>query len=102
MSAYNRISGTYASENDAILKDVLKDRWRFEGVVISDWWGTYSDRVPSGGLDLEMPGPARYMDPEKIVASIGSGSLDESAIDDKVKRILRLIDWVGAFDRPGI
>jgi hypothetical protein len=56
MSAYNRINGTYASENDLLLHDILKEQWGYDGAVISDWYGTYSDNVPGGRLDLEMPG----------------------------------------------
>ena len=100
MSAYNRINGTYASEND-LLDEVLKNKWGFDGAVISDWFGTYSDKVPAGGLDLEMPGPARYMDPEKICAAVEAGELDEAVIDDKIRRLLCLIDRVAAFENPG-
>ena len=99
MSSYNRVNGVHASEND-LLKDVLKDGWGYDGAVISDWYGTYSDRVPYGHLDLEMPGPARWMNPEKISAAVAAGELDEAHIDDKVRRLLRLLARVGAFDRP--
>jgi beta-glucosidase len=95
MSAYNRINGTYASENDLLLHDILKEQWGYDGAVISDWYGTYSDNVPGGRLDLEMPGPARWMNPEKIVTAVTNGDLDEAIIDDKVRRLLRLIERVG-------
>ena len=99
MSAYNRINGTYASENDLLLRRILKGKWQYDGLVISDWYGTYSDNVPAGGLDLEMPGPARFMAPEKVIAAVKSSELDEAVIDDKVRRLLRLINRVGAFDQ---
>jgi beta-glucosidase len=67
MSSYNRINGVYASENDLLLRQILKEEWGYDGAVISDWYGTYSPNVPGGALDLEMPGPARWMNPEKIV-----------------------------------
>jgi beta-glucosidase len=57
MAAYNRVRGVYASENDYLLKTILKGEWNFDGIVISDWYGTYTEKVPAGGLDLEMPGP---------------------------------------------
>jgi beta-glucosidase len=91
MSSYNRVNGTYASESDPLLQDLLKDEWGYDGLVMSDWYGTYSDKVPGSGLDLEMPGPGRWMDPARIVARIESGELDEAHIDDKVRRLLRLI-----------
>lgn len=102
MSAYNRINGVYASENDHLLRDILKDGWRYDGYVISDWFGTYSDRVPAGGLDLEMPGPARYMVADAVVTAVASGALDEAVVNDKVRRLLTLMARVGALDRPQI
>lgn len=95
MSAYNRLNGVYASENDMILRDILKEKWGYDGLVISDWYGTYSDEVPGGGLDLEMPGPARWMDGEKIIAAVEAGDLNEAVIDDKVRRLLRTLGRVG-------
>ncbi|CCQ34845.1 beta-glucosidase protein [Halorhabdus tiamatea SARL4B] len=57
MAAYNRINGTYATEHEWLLKDLLKDEWGFEGYVVSDWWAT-SDGVAAAnaGLDVDMPG----------------------------------------------
>lgn len=95
MSAYNRINGTYAGEHAPLLRDLLKGKWGYDGLVVSDWYGTYSDNVPFGALDLEMPGPARWMNAQKIVAAVEAGALDEAVIDDKVRRLLRLIVRVG-------
>lgn len=94
MSSYNRLNGTHASENSFLLRDLLKGEWGYDGLVISDWYGTYSDNVPAGALDLEMPGPARWMDPEKIKTAVANGDLDEAIIDDKVRRLLHLIERV--------
>jgi beta-glucosidase len=95
MSSYNRINGTFASENATLLRHILKEQWGYDGLVMSDWYGTYSENVPAGALDLEMPGPARWMDAEKIVTAVNNGELDEAIIDDKVRRLLRLIERVG-------
>ena len=100
MAAYNRINGVYASENDYLLKDILKASWAYSGAVISDWYGTYSDAVPAGGLELEMPGPARWMAAAHVQAALDSGALTSAALDDKIRRLLRLIERVGAFDQP--
>lgn len=97
MSAYNRINGVYASEN-RLLVDILKGRWGYDGLVMSDWYGTYSEGVPAGGLDLEMPGTARWMNPEKVAAAVRSGEMVESHLDDKVRRLLRLLGRVGLLD----
>jgi beta-glucosidase len=99
MSSYNRINGTYASENSYLLLDILKGEWGFEGIVISDWYGTYSPNIAKGGLDLEMPGPARWMG-EKTLEAIQSGEVSEEAIDDKVRRLLRTMHKAGLFERP--
>ena len=99
MSSYNRVNGTYASENSYLLLDILKDEWGFEGIVISDWFGTYSPNVAQGGLDLEMPGPARWMG-EKTLAAIQQGEVGEEVIDDKVRRLLRTMHRVGLFEQP--
>ncbi len=101
MSAYNRINGTYACENDLVLNDILKGKWEYDGLVISDWYGTYDEQVPFGGLDLEMPGPARWMDPAKVIAAVEAGALAEAVVDDKVRRLLRLLHRVGRLgDEP--
>mgnify|MGYP003851975599 FL=1 len=57
MAAYNRINGTYATEHEWLLSDVLKDEWGFSGYVVSDWWAT-TDGVAAAnaGLDVDMPG----------------------------------------------
>jgi len=99
MSAYNRINGTYASENGYLLLDILKGEWGFEGIVISDWFGTYSPSVAKGGLDLEMPGPARWMG-EKALEAVQSREVSEETIDDKVRRLLRTLHKAGLFERP--
>jgi beta-glucosidase len=100
MSSYNRINGVYASENDLLLRQILKEEWGYDGAVISDWYGTYSPNVPGGALDLEMPGPARWMNPAKIVTAVENGDLDEAIIDDKVRRLLRLIERAGGQRDP--
>ncbi|HMO59381.1 MAG TPA: glycoside hydrolase family 3 N-terminal domain-containing protein, partial [Roseiflexaceae bacterium] len=60
MSAYNKLDGTYASENPRFLHRILRDEWGFDGLVMSDWFGSHSGAESvRAGLDLEMPGPAR-------------------------------------------
>jgi len=99
MSSYNRVNGTYASENDYLLLDILKGEWGFEGIVMSDWFGTYSPNAARGGLDLEMPGPARWMG-EKALAAVKQGQVSEEMINEKVRRLLHTIERAGAFEQP--
>jgi beta-glucosidase len=102
MSAYNKVNGTFASENDLLLKNVLKDEWGFDGLVMSDWFGTYTPDVPAGGLDLEMPGPGRWMSEEHVKEALANGRLTMARLDDKVRRILRIAERAGAFAQPEI
>lgn len=91
MCAYNKLNGTYCSENHELLVDILKNKWGFEGLVVSDW-GAVHDRVASlkGGLDLEMPGPQDHR-VQAVVEAVRSGELDERVIDESVSRILNVV-----------
>ncbi len=99
MSAYNKVNGIYCSENEYLLLDVLKGEWGFEGIVMSDWGGTYSPSAAAGGLDLEMPGPARFLD-AKVLEALNTGEIGEELLDDKARRLLRTIARAGAFEHP--
>jgi beta-glucosidase len=91
MCAYNKINGTYGSENHRLLVDILKGEWGFEGFVVSDW-GAVHERVTSlkAGLDLEMPGP-RERRVKSVVEAVRSGALDESVLNEVVHRILGIV-----------
>ncbi|MER5648632.1 glycoside hydrolase family 3 C-terminal domain-containing protein [Streptosporangium sp. NPDC002524] len=97
MSAYNGVNGTTMSESP-LLADPLKGAWGFDGVVVSDWGGVRST-VPAGraAQDLAMPGPEGTWG-EALVAAVRAGEVPEAAIDDKVRRLLRLAYRVGALD----
>jgi beta-glucosidase len=88
MCAYNKVNGTYASEHHQLLTEILKEEWGFEGLVVSDW-GAVHDRVAAlkSGLDLEMPGP-KPSRTEAVIAAVEAGELDESVLDESVRRIL--------------
>lgn len=98
MSSYNKVNGTYVSECPRLLRQILKEEWGFDGAVISDWWGSYSNNAAAGGLDLEMPGPARFLGPQ-LVEMVQNGELEEALIDDKVRRILRTMFRTGVFEQ---
>lgn len=57
MAAYNKLNGTHCSENKELLTDILRKRWGYEGMVVTDW-GAVKDRAKgiAAGQDLEMPG----------------------------------------------
>lgn len=91
MSSYNRVNGTYASENERLLTEILRDEWGFEGFVVSDW-GAVNEQVSSllAGMDLEMPS-SNGIGEQKIVAAVREGQLSEAKLDETVLRILRII-----------
>jgi beta-glucosidase len=91
MCAYNKLNGAYCSEHHELLVDILKDEWGFEGFVVSDW-GAVHNRVASlkGGLDLEMPGPQDNR-VQAVVEAVNSGELDESILDESVRRVLQVV-----------
>ncbi len=98
MCAYNRINGDYASEHNHLLNEILKDEWGFEGVVVSDWGANHTVAASiAGGLDLEMPGPAKYYGNLLVEATL-LWQIDEAQIDEAARRVLRLIAWVGKLD----
>ena len=91
MCAYNKVNGSYCSENHKLLTEILKEEWGFEGLVVSDW-GAVHDRVASlqAGLDLEMPGP-KPRRTKAVVEAVRSGKLDESVLNEAVRRILEIV-----------
>jgi beta-glucosidase len=100
MSSYNRINGTFASSHYQLLTEILKKEWGFKGFVVSDW-GACLQTVENanGGLDLEMPGPARTMG-ENLLRAVNDGEVKESTIDDKVRRLLWVTIKSGKMDNP--
>jgi beta-glucosidase len=98
MGAYNRLNGTYCCAHDYLLNKVLKDEWDYDGAVISDWGAVHgTEDFANGGLDLEMPGPGKFFN-EKLQKAVEEGRVDEKLIDDKVRRLLRLLFRLGLMD----
>jgi beta-glucosidase len=95
MTAYNRVNGTYCGEQPDLIGRILRDEWGFDGLVMSDWFGTHST-VPAAlaGLDLEMPGPPAWLGPT-LAEAVRSGDVPESVLDEKVVHVLRLMARVG-------
>jgi beta-glucosidase len=100
MTAYNLVNGVHCTEHGHLINEILKGEWGFDGIVMSDWGATY-DAVAAAeaGQDLEMPS-GRYMNRENLLPAITEGKVKESTIDDKVRRILRVIVRMGFLDRP--
>ena len=80
MASYNKLNGVYTSEHHGLLIDLLKEEWGFDGVVMSDWFGSHSTAgCAANGLDLEMPGPARHGG-AKLVEAVQSGQVSAEAV----------------------
>ncbi|MBI5029916.1 MAG: glycoside hydrolase family 3 C-terminal domain-containing protein [Chloroflexi bacterium] len=101
MCSYNRLNGIYASENRHLLTEILKDEWNYDGVVVSDWNANHTTiESVKHGLDLEMPGPARYYG-HLLVEAVDNWQLDAQVIDNAARRLLRMIVRSGrAIDAP--
>jgi len=91
MCAYNKLNGTYCSQNKRLLTEILRDEWGYEGFVVSDW-GAVDERVMGleAGLELEMPSSRGTTDKE-IIEAVKAGELDESVLDKAVGRLLGII-----------
>jgi beta-glucosidase len=104
MGAYNFYKGQHACHNQYLLNDILKGEWGFDGVVISDWGGTHdTDESITNGLDLEFGtwtdgltmgatnGYDAYYLAEPYLQRLREGKASEEILNDKVRRVLRLI-----------
>jgi beta-glucosidase len=91
MCSYNKVNGEYASENNYLLNEILKEEWGFEGFVISDW-GAVNERdvALANGLELEMPA-SKGIGENKVIEAVQNGTLSEEKLDAAVERILRII-----------
>ena len=98
MCSYNRINGDYASQNQHLLQDILKGEWGYRGVVVSDWGANHTIfESVQNGLDLEMPGPAKYYG-RLLEEAVRIWQIDEEAVDDAARRILRMLVISGKLD----
>ena len=90
MCSYNKINGTFSSDNKKLLMDILRKEWGFRGMVVTDW-GAMNDRVKAfqAGCDLEMPGSNGMFD-EQVMKAVEEGKLSEADIDACAERIIRL------------
>jgi beta-glucosidase len=114
MCSYNPVNGTYACENGQELTDTLRDAWKFDGLVMSDWGALHSTvKAARAGLDLEMPGASSETNPtpidqlfggqhfgSKLKAAVLDGSVPESTLDTMVTHILTAMFRIGLFDHP--
>ncbi len=93
MCSYNMLNGTFLSENRYMLTEVLRDKFGFEGFVVTDWGaGKGPAKGVEAGVDLVMPGEGD--DHEKaIIKAVEDGELDEAVVDKAVCRLLDALMW---------
>jgi len=100
MDSYNLVNGVHSTQNHHINVDILKNDWKFDGVLMSDWDATYDGvAAANNGLDLEM-GSGKFMNKATLIPAIKDGKVSQTTIDDKVRRILRKAIEYGFLDRP--
>jgi beta-glucosidase len=98
MAAYNRLNGTYCTENAQLLREIVEGEWGYRGIVMSDWFAI-NDRVAAldAGLHLQMPTAPTSA---AVVAAVRNGVLDEARLDEIVRALLAFIFKADAARRP--
>ena len=99
MDSYNLINGEHATQNNYLNTEVLRNEWKFQGTLMSDWNATY-DAVgaANSGLDIEMP-TGKFMNKQNLEAAVKSGKVSEATIDLKVRHILATAEMFGWLKR---
>ncbi|KAI1336484.1 beta-glucosidase [Xylariaceae sp. FL0016] len=91
MTGYNGVNGTYCSENPKILEQMLRGEWGWDGMIMSDWFGTYTTtEAMKAGLDLEMPGPPRFRG-EPLKFNVSTDKVWQHTLDQRVTKMLEFI-----------
>lgn len=90
MSSYNMINGIHANENKHLMKDILREEWGYQGIVVTDWGGE-NDRVEGVLCDNELQMPTDLGDSDiEIVQAVKAGTLSEEQVDACIDRLLEL------------
>lgn len=101
MTGYNRLNGTHMDSHAWAMTEVARQEWGFDGIFISDWFGTNSTVESAlAGLDIEMPGAPRFRG-DKLLAAVKSGEVPQTLLRQSARRILGFLDRVGALASAG-
>lgn len=91
MCAYNKLNGIWCSENRYLLTELLKEKWGYDGLVVSDWGAVHNiSRALKAGLDLQMPRDENIA--VKLKDGIEKGIITEKDLDRPVRAVLRFIE----------
>ncbi len=91
MTSYNPLHGVNCGENRWLVREVIKQDWGFEGVVISDWRALTTEATYRSGIDVEMPGPGKLLDPGTLQQAFEKGVISEEDLRDRSRRMLRVL-----------
>lgn len=87
LAAYNKVNGNWCAEQHHVMTDIVKGEWGYRGLIMSDWFGTHSTAPTiNAGLDLEMPGPARFLG-AKVAGAVAAGEVAEERVRDAAARV---------------
>lgn len=99
MTAYNKVNGEHVSQLRKILEETLRQEWGWDGLVMSDWYGAYTNKESLiNGLDLEMPGPSALRSEKAVSHMINSRELHIKHLDERVRNVLKLVKWAARSD----
>ncbi|KAH7233008.1 glycoside hydrolase superfamily [Fusarium tricinctum] len=100
MTSYNKINNVHSSEDPLLLKQILRQEWGFNGLVISDWWGTYSTvESIEAGMDLEMPGPTQFRG-KLLAIAVNTRKVSRRAVDTAARNVLNFVKKVTTAAEP--
>ncbi|KAI8692508.1 Beta-glucosidase [Fusarium sp. Ph1] len=98
MASYNKVNGIHVSEDKRLLDDVVRKEWKWNPLIMSDWYGTYSTiAAVKAGLDLEMPGPTLCRG-SLLDLAVASQVVKQSPLDDRARRVLEFVDRASKID----
>ncbi len=99
MDSYNLLYGIHTTESRYLNIDLLRKKWGFQGIVMSDWGAVHSTvAAANGGLDLEMP-TSEFWKPDLIKDAMNNGLISEATINEKVHHILQTMSAFGILDK---
>ncbi|KPM38485.1 putative beta-glucosidase H [Neonectria ditissima] len=100
MTSYNKINGVHSSEDPLLLQQILREEWGFGGLVMSDWWGTYSTTASiNAGLDLEMPGPTQFRG-KLLEIAVNTRKVSRKTINAATRNVLNFAKKVTTASEP--
>jgi beta-glucosidase len=111
MNSFNILNGIPATGNSFLQRDILKGKWKFDGFVVSDWASVRemivhgfakdgaeaTQKAVNAGSDMDMES---HLYVEELVNLVKTGKVNETLVDDAVRRILRVKFELGLFDDP--